>query len=206
MDETRQNAGQLEGQEAAAAAGMAAQIASNSATEAVEKTEAGTGAAATAAAATTANHDTQSAQESAGEGGTAQEAAAAAVEVTEGKPAVEDTPPASAKADAAQKPDGEIASMRRELLTARAETEAARLNIPAERVPYVLRLAELDGIDPKGKDAAQQVRAAIDKVLGDVPELRGGGVGTGSPGNYARQQAVSPQDKARQDFARGLNM
>ncbi len=199
MDETRQNAGQLEGQEAAAAAEMAAQSAGSSATETTAKAEAGTGAAATAAAATTANHDTQSAQEGAGEGGTAQEAAAAAVEVTEGKPAEQDTPPASAKADAAQKPDGEIASMRRELLTARAETEAARLNIPAERVPYVLRLAELDGIDPKGQDAAQQVRAAIDKVLGDVPELRGGG--TGATGAFKTQRAA-PKDAFERGFDR----
>lgn len=78
--------------------------------------------------------------------------------------------------------------MRRELLTARAETEAARLSIPAERVPYVLRLAELDGIDPKGKDAARQVREAIDRVLGDVPELRGGG--TGATGAFKSQRAM----------------
>lgn len=198
MDETRQNAGQLEGQEAAAAAEMAVQSASSSATEAAEKTEAGTGAAATAAAATTVNHDTQSAQESASECGTAPETAAAAVEVTEGKPAGEDTQPASAKGNVEREPDGEIASMRRELLTARAETEAARLNIPAERVPYVLRLAELDGINPKGKDAVQQVRTAIDKVLGDVPELRGGG--TGATGAFKSQRAM-----VKDAFERGFD-
>lgn len=46
MDETRQNAGQLEGREAAAAAEMAVRSAGSPATETAEKTEAGTGAAA----------------------------------------------------------------------------------------------------------------------------------------------------------------
>jgi len=86
------------------------------------------------------------------------------------------------------------------LLTSRAEGEAARLNIPEARVKHVLRMAELDGIDPMAADAAEKVKQALENVLADVPELRGGG--TGTAGAF-RKKSDAPADAFERGFLKG---
>lgn len=71
-------------------------------------------------------------------------------------------------------------------------TAAALAGVAKERIPYVMRMADVAGLDPSAADAAERYQQAIDKVLEAVPELRGG-AGTGSAGNFARKP-VKEQD------------
>lgn len=152
-------------------------------------------AQAEAGSGTDGKNDTQTAQEAASQG------------------AVEGTPPhqdadasGQGASQAADEPDPlvkvteQLASATKALLTTRAEAEAAKLAIPESRVKHVLRLADLTNIDPAAADAPGKVREALEKVLSDVPELRGGG--TGSPGAF-RQKAETPQDAFERGFRRG---
>lgn len=95
--------------------------------------------------------------------------------------------------DAVALPDA--AALSEALLKAKAELVCARLGVPAARVVYVLRLAELGGIDPLLGD--DMIREAVSKVLADVPELRGGG--TGASGAFRAAQAP-----LKDAFERGL--
>ena len=70
-------------------------------------------------------------------------------------------------------------------LAARVVTANARA-VPKERIPYVLRMCDTEGIDLDAADAQDKLDAAVAKVLEAVPELRGG-AGTGSTGNFARR-------------------
>ena len=63
---------------------------------------------------------------------------------------------------------------------------AALAGVPKERIPYVLRMCDTEGIDLDAADAQDKLDAAVAKVLEAVPELRGG-AGTGSTGNVARR-------------------
>ena len=69
---------------------------------------------------------------------------------------------------------------------AELRTAAALAGVPKERIPYVLRLCDTEGIDLDAADAQDKLDAAVAKVLEAVPELRGG-AGTGSTGNFARR-------------------
>lgn len=83
-----------------------------------------------------------------------------------------------------------VAQMQAKLGEYQLRTAAALAGIPKERIPYAMRMADVEGLDPSAADAAAQYTAAIEKVLEAVPELRGGaGVGTGSVGNFARKSA-----------------
>ena len=62
-------------------------------------------------------------------------------------------------------------------MQAELRTAAALAGVPKERIPYVLRMCDTEGID---------LDAAVAKVLEAVPELCGG-AGTGSTGNFARR-------------------
>ena len=69
---------------------------------------------------------------------------------------------------------------------AELRTAAALAGVPKERIPYVLRMCDTEGIDLDAADAQDKLDAAVAKVLEAVPELRGG-TGTGSTGNFARR-------------------
>ena len=69
---------------------------------------------------------------------------------------------------------------------AELRTAAALAGVPKERIPYVLRMCDTEGIDLDAADARDKLDAAVAKVLEVVPELRGG-AGTGSTGNFARR-------------------
>ena len=71
-------------------------------------------------------------------------------------------------------------------LAAELRTAAALAGVPKERIPYVLRMCDTEGIDLDAADAQDKLDAAVAKVLEAVPELRGG-AGTGSTGNFARR-------------------
>jgi hypothetical protein len=107
--------------------------------------------------------------------------------------------------DVLVKTQEQLANAKQALLTTSAEAAAARLGIPEGRVKHMLRMADLKGIDPMAVDAGPKVQAALEKVLEDVPELRGG-TGTGSPGAFARQKEPTAAEKAEADFRRGLGI
>ena len=90
-----------------------------------------------------------------------------------------------------------LAAMQAKLGEYQLRTAAALSGVPKERIPYVMRMADVTGLDPTAADAAEHYQQAIDKVLADVPELRGG-AGTGSTGNFARK----PVDTVDPDIAR----
>lgn len=90
-----------------------------------------------------------------------------------------------------------LAKMQAKLGEYQLRTAAALAGVPKERIPYVMRMADVTGLDPTAADAAEHYQQAIDKVLADVPELRGG-AGTGSTGNFARK----PVDAVDPDIAR----
>ncbi|MGN1370188.1 MAG: hypothetical protein ACI4WX_15060 [Aristaeellaceae bacterium] len=90
-----------------------------------------------------------------------------------------------------------LANMQAKLGEYQLRTAAALAGVPKERIPYVMRMADVTGLDPTAADAAEHYQQAIDKVLADVPELRGG-AGTGSTGNFARK----PLDNDDPDVAR----
>ncbi len=105
-----------------------------------------------------------------------------------------------AQSDPLAQANEKLAFMTEKLLTACAQAEAAKLSIPENRVPYVLRMADLNGIDPTAEDAAGMVREVLEKVVADVPELRGGG--TGSPGAF-RRKVETPMDAFERGFRNG---
>ena len=110
---------------------------------------------------------------------TAQTAAPAGKE----QPVPKDEPKKDDKADdlAARVVTANARAMQAELRTA-----AALAGVPKERIPYVLRMCDTEGIDLDAADAQDKLDAAVAKVLEAVPELCGG-AGTGSTGNFARR-------------------
>lgn len=118
--------------------------------------------------------------------------------------ASETTPPAAQQPDetasktaaeptATQQPDAaaQLAAANQRALQAELRGAAAIAGVPRDRIPYVLRLADTSGIDLTAADADAKVTAAIEAVLADLPELRGGAVGTGSVGNFARKSTTA---------------
>lgn len=90
-----------------------------------------------------------------------------------------------------------LANMQAKLVEYQLRTAAALSGVAKERIPYVMRMADVTGLDPSAADAAERYQQAIDKVLEIVPELRGG-AGTGGTGNFARK----PVKEADPDMAR----
>ena len=107
-------------------------------------------------------------------GDAAAKAAQMAAPAGKEQPVPKDEPKKDDKADdlAARVVIANARAMQAELRTA-----AALAGVPKERIPYVLRLCDTEGID---------LDAAVAKVLEAVPELCGG-AGTGSTGNFARR-------------------
>ena len=86
----------------------------------------------------------------------------------------------------------QMTAMKARLGESQLRTAAALAGVSRERIPYVLRMADVSGIDPDAQDAADRYQQAVDKVLTDLPELRGNAAGTGSVGNFARRQPEDP--------------
>lgn len=86
-------------------------------------------------------------------------------------PAKPDSPPESTQTAPEPSSANEVAALRTELAKAQAERtaamEAVKLGIDPKQIPYVLRLAELPA---SGK--TEDIAAAIQKVLDDVPAFR----------------------------------
>jgi len=73
-----------------------------------------------------------------------------------------------------------------ELINAELKAAAALAGVPKEKIPYVMRLAEVKGADAEGADLGKLAEETIGKVLADIPELAGMQSGTGSTGNFRR--------------------
>lgn len=86
------------------------------------------------------------------------------------------------------------------LIGAELRAAAALAGVPKEKIPYVVRLAEVKGADAEGADLGKLAGEAIDKVLADIPELSGVQAGTGSAGNFRR--VAKP---AKTAFERGFD-
>lgn len=91
--------------------------------------------------------------------------------------------------------DETIATLKMRLLQSEARGIAKEHGVSEKKLPYVVEMAKIGSIDPDREDAAQLIRAAVEKVLDDIPELKMNVSigGTGSPGNFARR-SYSPDD------------
>lgn len=107
--------------------------------------------------------------------------------------------PEEAKAPEAQplepSKDETIAALKMRLLQSEARGVAKEHGVSEKKLPYVVEMAKIGSIDPDSEDAAQLIRAAVEKVLDDIPELKMNVSigGTGSNGNFARRRS-SPDD------------
>lgn len=104
--------------------------------------------------------------------------------------------------------DAEVRANRR-IIRAEAKVAALAAGVKAERIDYLLKLADLDGIEvgDDGEPDADAVKTAIESVLKDLPEL----VGTtatnnaderekGDPGTTLTEDAIldmSPEETAK---------
>lgn len=91
--------------------------------------------------------------------------------------------------------DETIAALKMRLLQSEARGVAKEHGVSEKKLPYVVEMAKIGSIDPDSEDAAQLIRAAVEKVLDDIPELKMNVSigGTGSNGNFARRRS-SPDD------------
>ena len=69
-------------------------------------------------------------------------------------------------------PDAQALTQR--LMDAELRAAAALAGVPAARIPYAVRMAQVAGADAPDADMAKLCGDAIGRVLTDVPELRGG--------------------------------
>ncbi len=96
--------------------------------------------------------------------------------------------------------DETIASLKTRLIQSETRSIAKEYGVTEKKLPYVVELAKVASIDPDSEDAAQLIRAAVEKVLDDIPELKMHPiVGTGSAGNFPRRSM--PQDSMEQQIA-----
>lgn len=105
--------------------------------------------------------------------------------------------------------DETIASLKRRLIQSEACSVAKEHGVTEKKLPYVVEMAKIGDIDPDSEDAAQLIRAAVEKVLDDIPELKMNlGVGTGSTGNFARRRAFDEgtAQSAQQEVAAAMRM
>jgi len=105
---------------------------------------------------------------------------------------------------------GRISALEKELTLSRVgnmiHEQAASLGIDASAVPYVVKLADLsDVLDDSGAPDSGKIKAAVDKVLSDIPALKAvrkektGFVPIGS--DNANSELSAPEDeKLRRAF------
>ena len=113
-------------------------------------------------------------------------------------------PPAQAAPPAAEPPAPDIAALTQRAVTAELRAAAALAGVPEAKMSYVARLAQIQGADAPGADLAALAKAAVEQVLADIPELRGGGLNLGGSGDHVRAPEASPEEQARKTFAANL--
>ena len=104
--------------------------------------------------------------------GMTEDEAKAALSAYKAQKAVEKTPEQLAQ-EATQNAAARIGAAKQTVLQLSAQAAASALGVKPERMPYVLKLADLTGIDV-GDDMtadSQAVTTAIKKVLDDFPDL-----------------------------------
>lgn len=108
------------------------------------------------------------------------------------------------KDDSAEK----ISKANARLVKSEAKAAAIAAGVKPEKVPYVVKLADLDGIDVDDDDGpdSDAIKKAIDKVLKDMPEFKaqaaGGGSGTGfQVGADGSQSGGKPAQNAKPNAA-----
>lgn len=97
---------------------------------------------------------------------------------------------------AESEPDAKLQAATAKLVTASARAAALELGIPADRAAYAVRMADLTGvkIDDNGDPDGDAVKKAVEKVLTDIPELKGTAgfrVGAGTPAGKSGGKRVS---------------
>lgn len=123
-------------------------------------------------------------------------------------------PPAAEEGTKQEKDDGaeKLSKANAHLVKSEAKAAAIAVGVKPEKVPYVVKLADLDGIDVDEDDGpdTEAIKKAIDKVLKDMPELKAaqetgkgagfqiGADGTGKPATARPAQSVqNPQATKR---------
>lgn len=96
---------------------------------------------------------------------------------------------------------GKLTEYQAMLLNTKAETAALAAGVPAERVAYVVRIADLTGVAEGDKIDDGKLKSAIEAVLKDVPELAGAGNGarrssTDFNGSSGQQGGTQPDMNA----------
>lgn len=88
------------------------------------------------------------------------------------------------KADAEKAAADAVAKANGRVITAEAKVQAVEAGADPKQLAYVLRLADLTDVKvgDDGEPDAKAIRKAIDKVLTDVPALKGATNGTGKSG------------------------
>lgn len=100
--------------------------------------------------------------------------------------------------------DETIASLKTRLIQSETRSIAKEYGVTEKKLPYVVELVKVANIDPDNEDAAQMIRAAVEKVLDDIPELKMQPiVGTGSAGNFPRR-SLEPQASTQQQVAAAM--
>lgn len=108
------------------------------------------------------------------------------------------------KADAEKKASDAVAAANARVVNAEAKVQAVEAGADPKQLAYVLKLADLDGItvDDAGQPDGKAIKAAIDKVLKDVPALKataGDGKGGGKSGGQFDQHADRDRPKTLED-------
>lgn len=117
-----------------------------------------------------------------------------------------------ADTDQAARLEKENAELKGLLLDTKAQLTELTMGVNPDRVPYVLRLASLEGIDPGLSGADEAISAAVTEVLNQIPEWTGGSAPrpiAGSLGDHRRVRGShvygdSDTDEARRSFAYGM--
>lgn len=109
-------------------------------------------------------------------------------------------PPADAAPDpkepeAQTPPTPDAAAMKAQVIDAELRAAAALAGVPANKIPYVTRLADHAAAQAV-EDPAQFAAAQIKQIVQDFPELAQQPAGTGSAGNHTRAEVKDPETEA----------
>lgn len=88
------------------------------------------------------------------------------------------------------------------LIHAEARVQAVTLGIKPERIAYALKLADLSGVevDEQGNPDAAAIKAALEAVLNDLPELRGVAAPAKSGSEFQGGAAVDRNPWSKEHF------